>query len=89
MKNRDQKKEKLLRTNKVQFVFNDKEFDVFSSYCKKYKIKNRSKFIRETIMSAILRQIVEDQPTLFPLEEVEKKVELHSESPYKQLTLDL
>jgi hypothetical protein len=31
----------------------------------KYKVKNKSKFVRETLIKTILKQFEEDHPTLF------------------------
>jgi len=59
------RKEKLKRKNAVQFMFNDLELEAFEKYCKKYKIKNKSRFIRETVMTEILGQFDRDYPSLF------------------------
>jgi hypothetical protein len=58
-------KEKLRRKHTVQFLFNDLELQAFEKYCKKYRIKNRSKFIRETVMTEVLGQFDKDYPSLF------------------------
>lgn len=58
-------KEKLLRTNTHVFSLNDKENNALNRYISKYKVKNKSKFIRETLMLAIIRKMEEDHPTLF------------------------
>ena len=34
-------------------------------FCDKYGVTNRSRLIRETLMRAILKQLDNDQPTLF------------------------
>ncbi|MEA2041669.1 MAG: hypothetical protein U9N85_03855 [Bacteroidota bacterium] len=57
--------EKLKRSHEVKFRFNDYEFDAFQRYCKKYKILNKSRFFRETIMNAVLQRFDEDYPSLF------------------------
>lgn len=59
------KGEKLLRKHKMCFVFNDMEQKALESYCKKYKIDNRSKFMREAIVTTILKQFDKDYPSLF------------------------
>ncbi|MDR1729473.1 MAG: hypothetical protein LBR52_02300 [Prevotellaceae bacterium] len=56
---------KMNRDNKITLSLNDKEIRVFQQFCQKYKIENRSRFLRETIMSAILKRFDEDYPTLF------------------------
>jgi hypothetical protein len=62
-------KEKLKRKHPVQFLFNDLELEAFEKYCKKYKIKNKSKFIRETVITEVLVQFDRDYPSLFDNEE--------------------
>ena len=55
----------LKRRHTVQFLFNDLELKAFEKYCKKYRIKNKSKFIRETVMTEVLEQFDKDYPSLF------------------------
>ena len=59
------RKHKLKRKHTVQFLFNDPELQAFEKYCKKYRIKNKSKFIRETVMTEVLGQFDRDYPSLF------------------------
>jgi len=56
---------RMLRKHKQVLSFNDKEMEVVSFFCKKYKIVSKSRFFRETIISAILRKMEDDHPTLF------------------------
>ncbi len=56
---------KMNRSNKITVSLNDKEMRVLDQFCKKYKIENRSRFLRETIIQAILKRFDEDHPTLF------------------------
>ncbi len=56
---------KMNRSNKITVSLNDKEMRVLEQFCKKYKVENRSRFLRETIMSAILKRFDNDYPTLF------------------------
>ncbi len=65
------KKDKLKRKNKMHFLFNDLELEAFEKYCRKYKIKNKSRFIRETIITEILGQFDRDYPSLFDNPETE------------------
>ena len=65
------KKNEMLRKNKQSFCFNDLEKDALDNYCKKYNIRNKSKFIREAVITNILKQFDQDYPSLF--EEFEKK----------------
>jgi hypothetical protein len=72
------KEQKMLRKHKIGFLFNELEQSALESYCKKYKVDNRSKFMRETIVTAILQQFDKDYPSLFDCLEAEK------EKSYKQ-----
>ncbi len=49
-------------------LFNSRELEAINLYCDKYKINNRSKFMREAIMTEILKKFDEDYPTLFEFE---------------------
>lgn len=60
-----QEKQTMLRENIVAFSLNDPELIALQKYCDKYKIKNRSKFIRESVMKVVLNRLTEDYPTLF------------------------
>ena len=55
----------LLRINKKSILFNNKELKAIDSYCRKYRIVNRSKFMREAIITSILKKFDDDYPTLF------------------------
>jgi hypothetical protein len=55
----------LLRTNKRTILFNNKEIKAIDDYCMKYAVHNRSKFMREVIISAIIKKFEDDYPTLF------------------------
>jgi len=56
---------RMLRKNREVLLFNDKETEVMTRFFQKYKIQSKSRFFRETIISAILRKMEEDHPTLF------------------------
>ena len=58
----------LRRTNKTSILFNNREQEAINLFCEKYKIRNKSKFMREAIMTEILKQFDEDYPTLFEIE---------------------
>lgn len=38
------------------------------AYCKKYKVDNKTKFMRETILTQVLKRFDSDYPTLFEFE---------------------
>ena len=58
-------KDKLKRNHQLVFMLNDLEYEALEKYCKKYKVKNRSKLIREALMTEILVQFDRDYPSLF------------------------
>ena len=58
-------REKLVRTHRISFLLNDKEMDAVNRYVSRYKVQNKSRFYRETLIRAILKQFDEDAPTLF------------------------
>jgi len=55
----------LHRTHRISFLFNEEEMKTFNRHIEKYRIKNQSRFIRETLMTTILKQLEENHPTLF------------------------
>lgn len=67
-----QKYRTLRRKHKQQILLNDYEIDAFNQYCKKHKINNRSKIIREALFTQVLRSFEDDHPTLFGKEELTK-----------------
>jgi hypothetical protein len=46
-------------------MFNEREVNALNVYFMKYKVKNRSKFMREAIITAVLKRFDDDYPTLF------------------------
>ena len=56
---------KMNRTNKITISLNDKEMRVLEQFYEKYKIEKRSRFLRETIMLAVMKKFDKDYPTLF------------------------
>ncbi|MCD6564985.1 MAG: hypothetical protein J7K53_03480 [Bacteroidales bacterium] len=63
------KDKKLKRTNRHTIMFNNRELDVLNAYCAKYKIRNRSKFMREAIITTVLKKLDDDYPTLWNIGE--------------------
>jgi len=62
------KDHKLRRTRRTSLLFNGREQEAIELYCEKYKIRNKSKFMREAIMTEILKRFDDDYPTLFDFE---------------------
>ena len=46
-------------------MLNDDEYKTVQRYLDKYRIANKSRWYRETILSLIMRTLEEDYPTLF------------------------
>lgn len=53
------------RTHRQTFALNDEEQRALKRYISKYNVQNKSKFMRETLMRAIISRFEEDHPTLF------------------------
>lgn len=53
------------RTHRVSILLNDSEMRALKRYCERYSVKNRSRFVRETLMRNVLKQFEKDSPTLF------------------------
>ncbi len=54
-----------LRTHRHLFTLNDEENKALNRFLTKYKVSNKSKFIRETLMIAVIKKFEQDHPTLF------------------------
>jgi len=59
------KAEKLKRTNRITVMLNEREMRALNIYCSRFRIKNKSEFLRETLMTAILKRFDEEHPSLF------------------------
>jgi len=46
-------------------MLNNRELRALGVYCNRFRIKNKSEFLRETIMKAILKRFEEEHPSLF------------------------
>ena len=63
-------KSPLVRNRIINISLNDPELKALEKYCAKYKITNRTRFIRESLMKIILTRMSEDYPTLFEEKEM-------------------
>jgi metal-responsive CopG/Arc/MetJ family transcriptional regulator len=54
-----------VRKHRQVFTLNNEENKALDRYIAKYKVQNKSKFIREAVMLFIIRKMEEDHPTLF------------------------
>jgi hypothetical protein len=59
------KEDRLRRTNRLTLMLNPRELRALGIYCNRYRIKNKSEFLRETIMKAILKRFDEEHPSLW------------------------
>jgi hypothetical protein len=59
------KEDKLKRTNRLSLMLNNREMRALGIYCNRFRVKNKSEFLRETIMRAILKRFEEEHPTLW------------------------
>ncbi|MCG8581270.1 MAG: hypothetical protein MI866_15215 [Bacteroidales bacterium] len=64
----------LRRKHRATFLLNDKEQDAVNVYCKKYKINNKSKFMREAVMKVVMEQFLDDYPTLFGKQDLDRLI---------------
>lgn len=55
----------LQRDFRISFTLNEKEYNAVSRYLDKYKISNRNRWFRETILLHVLQKLEENHPTLF------------------------
>lgn len=54
-----------MRKNKIELALNNMELKAINHYCDRYRISNRSKFLREAILTEVLRRFDSDYPSLF------------------------
>lgn len=59
------KKEMGKRSKSISALVNEAEYKAITKYCKKYKVRNRSKMIRDFVFTAILDSYEKDYPTLW------------------------
>jgi hypothetical protein len=46
-------------------MLNNREARALGIYCSRYRVRNKSEFLRETIMRAILKRFEDEHPTLW------------------------
>lgn len=64
----------LRRHHKVTVLLNDKELEAIEVYCKKYRQKSKSTFLREAALRSVMTRFLEDYPTLFEKRELDNLV---------------
>ena len=72
LKGKKSKSKSVQRTKKAEFMLSDEEMEIIGFYLRKYKISNRSRWFRETIMNHILKNMDMDYPTLFEENEMRR-----------------
>jgi len=65
LKRLSNREESLKRNNRLSLMLNDREARALGIYCTRYRVKNKSEFLRETIMKAILKKFDDNHPTLW------------------------
>jgi hypothetical protein len=58
-------RKKLVRNQRISIALNDAEMRALQRFFQKYKISNKAKFCRETIMLEVLKRFEADAPSLF------------------------
>jgi len=59
------KEDILKRTNRLSLMLNNREMRALEIYCNRFRVKNKSEFLRETLMKAILKRFEEEHPSLW------------------------
>ena len=59
------KADRLKRNSRLSVMLNKREARAFGIYCSRYRVTNKSEFLRETLMKAILKRFDEEHPTLW------------------------
>jgi len=59
------KEDRLKRNNRLSLMLNNREARALGIYCSRYRVRNKSEFLRETIMKAILKRFDDDHPSLW------------------------
>jgi hypothetical protein len=65
VKQKRSREEDLKRINKKVIAFNNKELKAIDYFCKKYRVENKTRFMREAIITVILKKFDADYPTLW------------------------
>lgn len=60
------------RDKHIAISLNEKEYAIIDAYIKKYKIGNRTRWVRETLISFVLKNLEQDYPTLFDENEMRR-----------------
>lgn len=64
--------EPVKRDRRMSLLLSEKEQRIIDRYVDKYKIANKSRWIRETVLASIYKKMDEDYPTLFDEHEMRR-----------------
>ena len=59
------KEDGLKRKNRLSLLLNNREMRAIGVYCSRYRVKNKSEFMRATIMKEIIKRFDEEYPSLW------------------------
>jgi len=59
------KEDCLKRNSRLSVMLNKREARALGIYCNRYRVTNKSEFLRETLMKAILKRFDDEHPTLW------------------------
>jgi len=62
---RNHKDQNLKRVNKTSIAFNNHELKAINQYCRQFRVMNKAKFMREAIITEVLRKFDKHHPSLF------------------------
>lgn len=62
---RREEMQKLIRNRRKTIFFNERECSLIDQYCEKFSVRNKSAFMRSTIIAHILEQLDDNYPRLF------------------------
>ena len=65
-------KEHPVRNERYSFLVNADEKQTIENYLRKYRISNRSRWMRETLITFIIKNLDQDYPTLFNEQEMRR-----------------
>lgn len=65
MRRKRKKDESLMRRSRQAILFNERELKAIEHYCQRFKVNNRSQFMREAIITEVLRKFEDNYPTLW------------------------
>jgi hypothetical protein len=59
------KEDRMKRENRLTLMLNNRELRALNLYCQRFRVTNRSAFMREAVMTAILKRFDSESPSLF------------------------